>query len=158
MRRERRDQFEQCFKNLAWHRWLFFYCIQNDHHCANGGVQPKCFNILRNFLYRLMHQTFEGMGGDFIRDSGEIGYIILVHCNAPNAIQEAVYTHNTFRIPRLHRLEWAEEHVICAEAISAILRKEFVGIHHVTERFRHFTACLAKYDSLMNHPSEWLRC
>ena len=53
-------------------------------------------------------------------------------------LQEAVATVNAVGVPRLAGLHRAEEHLVEAERVGAILAYDVVGIDHVEHRLRHF--------------------
>ena len=109
--------------------------VQADHEGAHGGVVREVFNVVRHLLDQLV-ERLQLVGRRLVVDdapravrAGVIG--------GPELLQEAEDAVDAVRIPRLGLLQGAEEHLIEAKRVGAILLDDRVRIDDVVHRLRH---------------------
>src|SRR5271167_809074 len=74
----------------------------------------------------------------------------------PDALEEAFNALDSTRLPGLHLLEGAHEHLVDAQSVGAIRPHDVVGVDDVASGLAHLLAVFAENDALVNEFGEWL--
>ena len=76
--------------------------------------------------------------------------------DVPDALEEAPHPFDPARLPGLHLLERAHEHLVDAQRVGAVVAHDVVGVDDVAARLAHLLVVLAEDHPLVNELQERL--
>jgi hypothetical protein len=123
--------------------------VGEDHHLRDRGVEAQALDVLADLLDRFVQQLGLGGIGGGVRDDLGVHGAVGADEFAPDLLQETVHALDAARVPRLHRLERAEEHQVQAQRVGAVRLDDGVGVDDVAAALGHLFAVLAEDDALV---------
>ena len=107
--------------------------IEGDHECADGGVEGEVLDVL---LF-LADELVEGL--EFGRSCSLLGNgeFLSFEEEPPEALEEAVDSVDSLRVPRLALLKRAEEHLVETESVGTVFIADPVRIDDVEHGLAH---------------------
>ncbi len=134
MRRVGRQQQHERLQDAARAHRRLRDLVDEGHHRRDRGVEIHRLGVLRHLLDRAVQQAHQRVRRRVVSHR-EVA--LLVEEEAPRARQEARYPRDGLRVPGLHRLQRAQEHLVEAQGIGAVLAHHVVRVHHVPARLAH---------------------
>jgi len=125
---------DEGLQNVAAGALLLCQFADGYHEGRYAGVVGEHFDVFRHLLDEFVERLEAVLAGGGVAN-GELS--VLGEVEVPCLAQEAEAAVDTVGVPRLALVDGAEEHLVEAQRVGAVLLDDFVGVDDVEHRLRH---------------------